>query len=136
MRRILAYSFPLLLALLVASRLAEWWSEKWWFAALDQSATWWTYLKWRGGAFAIAAPLWFAIVGANIRLAWRQSMALRMPLSLLGGGLDEIPIQATPALKLGRSVMHTTIWVSTWLGALAMANRSRFVAVVSAKCGR
>lgn len=123
MRRILAYSFPILFAVLLVSRAAEWWSEKWWFAALDQSATWWTYLKWRGGAFAVAAPLWLAIVGANMRLAWRQSLALREPLSLLGGGMDEIPVQLTPALRLGRSIMSTTIWVSAWLGALAAANR-------------
>ena len=123
MRRILAYSFPLLFALLICSRVAEWWSEKWWFAALDQSATWWTYFKWRGGAFVIAAPLWWAIVGGNVRLAWRQALALREPLSLLGGGFEEIPVQITPALRLGRATMTTTIWLSAWLGALAAANR-------------
>lgn len=123
MRRILAYSFPLLLAFLLVSRVAEWWSEKWWFEALDQSATWWTYIKWRGGAFALTAPLWLAIVGANMRLAWRQSLALREPLSLLGGGFDTIPLQITPALRLGRSVMSTTIWLSAWLAALAASNR-------------
>ncbi len=123
MRRILALSFPLLLAFLLVSRAAEWWSEKWWFAALDQSATWWTYLQWRGGAFFIAAPLWWAIVGANVRLAWQQSLALREPLSLLGGGLEEIRVQITPALRLGRTIMHTTVWLSAWLAALAAANR-------------
>ncbi len=123
MRRILALLFPLLLAFLLVSRGAEWWSEKWWFEALDQSATWWTYVQWRGGAFAIAAPLWLAIVGTNMRLAWRQSLALREPLSLLGGGFDEIPVQVTPALRVGRSVMVTTIWMSAWLAALAASNR-------------
>lgn len=123
MRRILALSFPLLLALLLVSRAAEWWSEKWWFAALDQSATWWTYMKWRGAAFAVAAPLWLAIVGSNLRLAWQQSLALRAPLSLLGGGMDEIPVAVSPSLRLGRSIMRTTIWVSAWLAGLAASNR-------------
>ena len=123
MRRILALSFPLLLAFLLVSRVAEWWSEKWWFAALDQSATWWTYIQWRGGAFAVTAPLWLAIVGGNLRLAWRQSLALREPLSLLGGGFEEIPVHLTPALRLGRVVMITTMWLSAWLAALAASNR-------------
>ncbi len=123
MRRILAFTFPLLLAFLLVSRVAEWWSEKWWFAALDQSAAWWTYFQWRGGAFGVAAPLWLAIVGANVRLAWRQALALREPLSLLGGGFDEISVQITPALRLGRLMMNTTIWLSAWLSGLAAANR-------------
>ena len=123
MRRVLAYSFPILLALLLVSRAADWWSEKWWFGALDQSATWWTYMKWRGGAFAVAAPLWLAIVGSNIRLAWQQSLALRAPLSLLGGGFEEIPLQVSPALRLGLSIARTAVWVSAWLAGLAAANR-------------
>ena len=123
MRRILAYSFPILLAFLLVSRAAEWWSEKWWFAALDQSATWWIYMKWRAAAFAVAAPLWLAIVGSNLRLAWQQSLALRAPLSLLGRGMDEIPIAVSPALRLGRSIARSSVWTSAWLAGLAASNR-------------
>ena len=123
MRRILALAFPLLLAFVFLSRGAEWWSEKWWFAALNQNATWWTYMKWRGGAFAVAAPLWLAIVGANMRLAWHQSLALREPLSLLGGPMKNIAIELSPGLRLGRVLAQSTVWSTAWLAALAAANR-------------
>ena len=123
MRRILALSFPILLALLLVSRGAEWLSEKWWFGALDQSATWWTYMKWRGAAFFIAAPLWMAIVGSNLRLAWRQALALREPLSLLGGSMEGVTVRLSPALRLGRLIARVTVWTSAWLAGLAAANR-------------
>ena len=122
MRRILAISLPLLLAFLLVSRGAEWMSENWWFGALDQGATWWTYLKWRGGAFAVAAPLWLGIVGLNVRLAWRQSLELREPLSLLGG-MESISVELSPTLRLGRTLARFTVWGTAWLAALAAANR-------------
>ncbi len=123
MRRIFAVAFPLLLAFLLVTRGAEWWSEKWWFAALDQSAAWWTYTKWRAGLFAVAGGLWLAIVGLNLRLAWHQSLALRQPLSLLGGGLQNIAIQLSPSLRMGRLLLRMTAWGTAWLAAVAAANR-------------
>ena len=123
MRRILAVTFSLLFALLLVSRGAEWLSEKWWFASLDQSATWWVYMKWRAGAFAVAAPLWLAIVGLNLRLAWRHSLAHREPLSLLGGGLRSIAIGLSPALRAGRILVRATVWGTAMLAGLAAANR-------------
>ncbi len=123
MRRILAVAFPLLLAFLLVTRGAEWWSEKWWFAALDQNAAWWTYTKWRAGIFAVAGSLWLAIVGLNLRLAWHQSLALRQPLSLLGGGLQNIAIQLSPSLRMGRALLRMTAWGTGWLAAISAANR-------------
>ena len=123
MRRIFAVALPVLLAFLLLTRGAEWWSEKWWFAALDQSATWWTYTKWRAGIFAVAGGLWLAIVGLNVRLAWHQSLALRQPLSLLGGGLQNIAVQLSPSLRMGRLLLVMTVWGTAWLGAVSAANR-------------
>ena len=123
MRRILAVTFALSLALLLVSRGAQWWSEKWWFASLDQSAAWWIYMKWRAGAFAVAAPLWLAIVGLNLRLAWRHCIELRAPLSLLGGGMGGIAVGLPPSLRLGRTLARVAVWGAAALAGLAAANR-------------
>ena len=123
MRRILALLFPLLLAFLFVSKGAEWISEKWWFESLGQGQTWWRLFAWRAGAFCVAAPLWAAILGFNVALAWRRGMAARAPLSLLGGALEGIELELSPALRLGRVIARSSVWSAAWLAGLAAANR-------------
>ena len=123
MRRILALIFPLSLAFLVVSKGAEWISDVWWFGALNQGATWWDLMGWRAGAFVVVAPLWGAIVGWNLRLAWRHALAQRAPLSLLGGALGGIELEMSPALRFGRWLIQVSVWSSAWLAGLAAANR-------------
>ena len=123
MRRILALLFPLLLAFLVVSKGAEWISEKWWFESLGQGQTWRHLFAWRAGAFLVGAPLWAAIMGFNVALAWRRGMAARAPLSLLGGALEGIELELSPALRLGQIIARSSVWSAAWLAGLAAANR-------------
>ena len=123
MRRISALLFPLSLAFLVVTKAAEWTSEAWWFGALDQGATWRHLMAWRAGGFAVVGLVWAAILGLNVRAAWRHALAQRAPLSLLGGAMEGIELEISPALRLGRQLAQMSVWGAAWLAGLAAANR-------------
>ncbi|HEX8234903.1 MAG TPA: UPF0182 family protein [Abditibacteriaceae bacterium] len=78
MRRFLKFLFWFLVVYVIASRLAAWWVESWWFDEVGYRRVYLVLLSTRlalfaCGAFGVAAFLWL-----NIRIAWRAENHRRL----------------------------------------------------------
>jgi uncharacterized membrane protein (UPF0182 family) len=92
MRRFLKFLFRFVVAYVVASRLAAWWVESWWFDEVGYRRVYFVLLSTRlvlfaCGAFGVAAFLWL-----NIRIAWRAENQRRLQEQVQEAAHeDEIP---------------------------------------------
>jgi uncharacterized membrane protein (UPF0182 family) len=91
MRRFLKFFFWSLFAYVVASRLAAWWVESWWFDEVGYRRVYLVLLSTRlvlfaCGAFGVAAFLWL-----NIRIAWRAENHRRLQQQALESQTPALP---------------------------------------------
>lgn len=125
--RLWKWGAPLFLFFMAVGKIAEWWSELWWFAALGQSATFWQLAAWRAASFGAGALLFILVLGWHARRAWQIARVSAAPLGLDDGETTRarlIPLEDKLHLDIYRN--RATVWtigIFAWLAGWAAAVR-------------